>query len=133
MKPLLISALTAALLLPAFSLQPSALSAPAPAIVAQAKAAPLLLYVKSIRRATGTNSYKIQGYIVNQSGEDQQVNTFDYKLWDRNTRKYVAISSGMIYKSIPPGGKVVFDDYIDKGDVGNIAPSRLVLELTKFN
>lgn len=130
LRYVILSAIAATVALPAFN----ATALPTkPAVVAQSQTtAPLLLYVKRIRNASTPGYIKIEGYVTNQTNEDQEVGLFDYKLWDRATRKYVAVHTGAINKTIPPGGKVVFESFIEKGDVGGVPPSRLVLELVRF-
>ena len=103
----------------------------ASAFAEKGKTAPLLLYVTRISRSS--RYIAVDGYITNQTNQEQEVGSFDYKLWNQVTKQYVVISSSSVNKTIPPYGRVSFLAVVDKEDVNGASPRDLSLELVKFN
>jgi hypothetical protein len=75
---------------------------------------------------------KVSGFAVNQTSTVLKPFWVEYQLRNRFNGSVVAMSSVFIAKTIPPGGRVGFETWVDKSDVGRVSARNLVLEVTKI-
>jgi hypothetical protein len=114
----------------------TAVAVPANALAAskqEEESSPLKITGIKIKRSAAAGLIQITGYVVNPTNEDQKVNRIKYRLIDKQTQRTAAIDSTFVAKTIPPGGRVAFETFVDRKDVNKVPTNRMLFSVVSIN